>query len=313
MTGAILIGTASWTDKSLIESGRFYPPETKTAEARLQYYAREFPLVEVDSSYYALPARRTAELWVERTPEDFTFDVKAFAAFTQHPVAPSALPRDLRQALPESVRGKRHLYPRDLPPEIQDQLWQRFAETLLPLDSAGKLGVVLFQFPPWFLPGKESRASIEEIKARLPQYTPAIEFRSPFWFHDGNAEQTLRFLSELQVPFVCVDEPQGTRASVPPVVAATAPVGLIRFHGRNQEAWGKRNVSVAEKYNYLYSTEELQQWTPAAERLALETSAVHVIMNNCHADYAVRNARDLAGMLGQLPPQAPVPPQPRLL
>ncbi|MGI8549483.1 MAG: DUF72 domain-containing protein [Dehalococcoidia bacterium] len=313
MSGKILVGTASWTDKSLIQSGRFYPAEAKTPEARLQFYASEFPLVEVDSSYYGLPSERNAALWVDRTPAGFTFDVKAFALFTQHPVPPRVLPKDLREQLPDKLRSKAHLYDSDLPAAIRDSLWERFSAALLPLESAGKLGVVLFQFPPWFLPGSDSRRYIKEIKQRLPQYTPAIEFRSPSWFQDGDSERTLRFLSDHDLPYVCVDEPQGTRASVPPVVAVTASLALVRFHGRNDQAWAKRNVSVAEKYDYLYTSEELQAWVPSVRWLAAETSEVHLLMNNCREDKAVRNARELASLLGQLPPQPPTSPQPRLL
>jgi len=313
MTGKLLIGTASWTDKSLIDSWRFYPASAKTAEARLQYYASEFPLVEVDSSYYGMPSERNAVLWVERTPPGFTFDIKAYGALTQHPVTPASLPKDLREALPNVVRGRRHLYDKDLSPEIREALWERFASALLPLDSAGKLGVVLFQFPPWFLPGRESRAYIGQVKERLPQYTPAIEFRSPLWFRDDETERTLRFLTELELPFVCVDEPQGTHASVPPVVAVTAPAAILRFHGRNTAAWAARDASVAEKYNYLYNPNELEQWVPSIQRLVAEANELHAIMNNCHEDYAVRNAKQLASMLGALPPAAPTPPQPRLL
>src|SRR5579859_94947 len=210
--GRIRIGTASWTDKSLIECGRFYPPEAKTAEARLQFYASQFPIVEVDSSYYAMPAEHTAGLWVERTPDGFVFDIKAYALFTQHPTPPRSLPKDLREALPDELGAKRNLYYRDLPASLQDELWRRFAAALLPLDSAGKLGVVLFQFPPWFLPGHESRAYIGELRERLPQYLPAVEFRNPYWLSEDNLENTLGFLRSLDLPFVCVDEPQGTRA-----------------------------------------------------------------------------------------------------
>ena len=313
MAGKTLVGTASWTDASLIKSGQFYPPNVTTAEERLQFYASQFPVVEVDSSYYALPAEHNAALWAERTPKSFTFDVKAFALFTQHPTSMKSLPPDLRERLPVEVRAKSRIYDRDLPDEVREELWARFAAALLPLDSAGKLGVVLFQFPPWFLPGADSRRYIESLKTRMPQYKPAVEFRSPYWFREDGIDKTLGFLSDLELPFVCVDEPQGTRASVPPVVAATAPIALVRFHGRNKEAWAKRNVSVAEKYNYLYSAEELAEWAPKIERLAQEAREVHVLMNNCHEDKAVHNARQLAMMLGQLPPDAPTPPQSRLL
>jgi uncharacterized protein YecE (DUF72 family) len=324
--GRILIGTASWADKSLIDSGRFYPADVKTPEARLQHYAATFPIVEVDSSYYAMPAERVTGLWVDRTPAGFTFDVKSFALFTHHPTPPRSLPRDVREALPAELQAKRHLYYKDVPPEIRQALWQRFASALLPLDSAGKLGVVLFQFPPWFLPGRESRDFIAGLRQQLPQYTPAVEFRNPLWLDDEHQERTLAMLRDLQLPFVCVDEPQGTRASVPPIVAATAPVGIVRFHGRNQAAWAARNVSVQDKYNYEYSDAELQTWLPGIEQLASQTNEVHALLNNCVEDKGIRNAQDLARLLREVPNDAPVangapvpapagstPPQPRLL
>jgi len=303
--GRILIGTASWTDKSLIDCGRFYPPEAKTTAARLQFYAQTFPIVEVDSSYYGLPTAHIAGLWVARTPAAFVFDIKAYALFTQHPASPRSLPRDLREALPDALVAQRHIYCRDLPAATQDELWRRFAAALLPLDSAGKLGVVLFQFPPWFLPDRENRAYIAALHERLPQYTAAIEFRNPFWLDDAHAAGTLALLSELRLPFVCVDEPQGTRASVPPIVAATAPTGVVRFHGRNAAAWAAPTSNVAEKYNYDYSDDELQGWLPGIAQLAAETEQVHVLMNNCIEDKGVRNAQDLARLLREAPDLAP--------
>lgn len=297
MSGRILIGTASWTDPSLIASGRFYPPEATTAEARLQHYASAFPLVEVDSSYYGLPSQRNSALWVERTPEGFTFDIKAFSAFTQHPTRPAALPRDLRDELPAGLQEQRSLYYADLPAAVQDALWERFAEALLPLDSAGKLGVVLFQYPPWFMPGRASFALLDQLNDRLPQYTPAVEFRNPLWLDNHHIERTLSFLSERGLPYVCVDEPQGTRASVPPIVASTARTSVVRFHGRNRDAWARRGASVADKYDWLYSEAELREWIPPIRRLAGESESVHILMNNCREDKAVVNAKQLALML----------------
>jgi uncharacterized protein YecE (DUF72 family) len=300
----ILIGTASWTDKSLIDCGRFYKPELKTPEARLQYYASQFPLVEVDSSYYGMPSERNAALWVDRTPVDFVFDVKAFSALTQHPTPLRALPKDLRESLPAVMSERKSAYYKDLPPEIQDELWARFESALAPLHQAGKLGVVLFQFPHWFLPGRQSRRFIEELQGRLPNYRPAVEFRNPYWLSDGDLEETLGFLRSIGLSFVCVDEPQGTHASVPPVCATTGPVAVVRFHGQNLEAWSRRGVSVAEKYDYLYNSNELLEWAPRIERLAGEARETHVLMNNCHDDKAVRNARELAELLGQGRPGA---------
>ncbi len=122
MAARILTGTCSWADKTLVDSRRFYPTEAKSPEARLRYYADQFELVEVDSSYYGLPTEQTAGLWVERTPDNFTFDVKAFRLLTQHPTPPNALPKEIRDALPRALAGKKNMYPRDLPSDVIDEV-----------------------------------------------------------------------------------------------------------------------------------------------------------------------------------------------
>lgn len=298
MTATILIGTCSWTDPTLVNSGRFYPPDVRTPEQRLRHYAEHYPLVEVDSSYYSLPSERNAALWVGRTPERFTFDIKTFRLLTQHPTPLSALPKNIREALPRGlIEENKNLYYKDLPEELRDGLWERFREAILPLDSAGKLGVVLFQFPPWFVPSPENYQYIETAKERLPQYEIAVEFRNPLWLNERNQERTLRFLSAHQLPFVCVDAPQGLPNSLPPVTAVTAPVAVVRFHGRNREMWSKRGATVAERFNYLYSPDELREWVRPVERLAYEAEEVHLLFNNCYEDKAVRNARELMQML----------------
>lgn len=298
MAGRILVGTCSWADKTLVDSG-WYPRGTKSPEDRLRYYAERFPIVEVDSTYYGLPAERNAELWVERTPPEFTFDVKAYALFTHHPAQVRSLPKDLREALPAALQEKRNVYLKDLPAEILDETWRRFNSALLPMDSAGKLGTVLFQFPPWFLPGSGNRDYILEAKARLGQYRLAVEFRNSLWLSDeSRQERTLGFLSENEIPYVCVDEPQGFKNSVPPIVAATAPVAVLRLHGRNAEMWAQKGIGAAERFDYLYSDEELEELAPRAGGLAESAGEVHVLFNNCHGDYAVRNARRIGEMLG---------------
>ncbi|MBL7119441.1 MAG: DUF72 domain-containing protein [Dehalococcoidia bacterium] len=293
----ILIGTCSWTDPTLIQSGRFYPEWAKSAESRLKFYASQFPLVEVDSSYYALPGEKTSRLWVERTPERFTFDVKAFRLFTQHPTPAVALPKDIREALPASAREKARLYQRDMPADMTDELWSRFESALLPLDSAGKLGVVLFQFPPWFYPGDEQRHYILSCQERLPQYRIAVEFRHNSWVNDKNRERTMSFLRDNDLPFVCVDEPQGFESSVPPLAEATSDIGLVRFHGRNRDTWEKPGIGPAERFNYLYGEEELGEWVPRIKELAGKTRQLHVLFNNCYQDKAVVNARQVGYML----------------
>jgi uncharacterized protein YecE (DUF72 family) len=295
--GEILIVTCSWTDPTLIKSGRFYPDWAKSAETRLQFYASQFNLVEVDSSYYALLSEKTSRLWVERTSENFVFDVKAFRLFTQHPTPLSSLPKDIRNALPQHLQEKPSVYQRDLPPDLVNELWGRFEQALLPLDSAGKLGTVLFQFPPWFYPGNEQRDYILSCKKRLPQYRLAVEFRHNSWVNDKNCQRTMDFLRQNDLPFVCVDEPQGFQSSVPPIVEATSDIGLIRFHGRNREMWEKKGIGVAERFNYLYSEDELKEWVPKIKELAAKTRQLHVLFNNCYADKAVVNARQIGYML----------------
>lgn len=295
--GAILVGTSSWTDPTLIRSGRFYPAFARSAEARLQFYASQFPLVEVDSTYYAMANEATAKLWVQRTGADFTFDIKTFRLFTLHPTPLAALPRDIREALPKDVAQKKNIYQKDMPFEIMGELWTRFERALLPLDSAGKLGVVLFQFPPWFYPGNEQREYIQSCQARLPQYRVAVEFRHGSWANEKNRERTLSFLRDNNLPLVCVDEPQGFKSSVPPITETTSDISLVRFHGRNRETWEKQGIGPAERFNYLYSEEELREWAPKIRELADKTKQCHVLFNNCYEDKAVTNAKQIAFML----------------
>ena len=166
--GQVRVGTASWTDRTLIESG-WYSPEADTPERRLRYYARQFSLVEVDATYYALPAEQTAALWAARTPPAFTFNVKAFSLFTGHPAPVAALPKDLRPAAEKT--GKDRVYFKDLGPAVADAAWQRFSAALEPLRSAGKLGAILLQFPLWF------PISLTDIIQRPPNAVPRPTIR----------------------------------------------------------------------------------------------------------------------------------------
>ncbi len=295
--GEILVGITSWTEPTLIASERFYPAWARTAEARLRYYASQFPIVEVDSTYYAMPAEKTSGLWVNRTPDRFVFDIKAFRLFTQHQTPPVALPKDVRNALPSSLATKKNIYYRDLPEEVLKELWHRFAQALLPLDSAGKLGVVLFQFPPWFFPGEREREHIAFCQEMLPQYRLAIEFRHASWTNEKNLERTLHFLRDRKLAYVCCDEPQGFTSSVPLLIEATADTTVFRLHGRNREMWEKSGISTAERFNYLYTEDELKELAPKVRELASRTKQLHVLFNNCYEDKAVVNARQVRLML----------------
>jgi uncharacterized protein YecE (DUF72 family) len=298
MSGKILVGSCSWADKTLIDAN-WYPPAAKSPEDRLRFYSGRFPIVEVDSTYYAIPLQRNPEAWVERTPPHFTFDVKAYGLFTLHGSATQALPKELKAQLPPDVAEKRNVYYKDLPPEIGEELWRRFLEVLLPMDSAGKLGVVLFQFPPWFGPRHDNRDYILQAKERLGQYRMAVEFRNRAWMEsEADQQRSLAFLRDNGIAYVSVDEPQGFKTSVPPVVAATTSLGVLRMHGHNNEMWTKKSSTAAERFDYLYSEDELRDWVPQIRRLADETTETHVLFNNCHRDYSVRNARQIGEMLG---------------
>jgi uncharacterized protein YecE (DUF72 family) len=292
--GEILVGTSSWTDPTLLDSG-WYPPDAKTAEKRLAFYASQFPLVEVDSTYYGLPSERNSVLWVERTPKRFTFNVKAFSLLTQHPTRVASLPKDLREA----AGDKRSVYQKDIPASVVDEVFTMFARALMPLHSAGKLGCVLFQFPEWFTPSRANKAYVEACASRLPDYRLAIEFRRGTWMDPPErAERTLAWLQDLNLPYVCLDMPQGFASSVPPVVASTAKdLAVVRFHGHNKQNWKKKGISVAERFDYAYTQQELLPWVPKIAALHEQARDVHVLFNNCYRDKGVRNAAQLAAML----------------
>jgi len=277
--------------------GVFYPPDATNAEDRLRFYADQFPIVEVDATYYALPTRRMGEAWLERTPPDFTFDIKAHALMTGQPSEVNRLPKELREELPAEVLDKKRVYGRDLPAEIYDAIWEQFLDALKPLHSAGKLGAIFLQYPRWFFPSNESRDAIVAARERLGDVPMAVEFRHGSWFNEKNADRTIRFLEKYEIPFVMVDEPQ-TRTSLPPVMAVTSPrLAVVRFHGRRTETWEATGIPVVERFRYLYDEGELGEWVPRVREAAAAARDVHVLMNNCYANYGTTNARELAALL----------------
>jgi uncharacterized protein YecE (DUF72 family) len=300
--GSILVGTASWTDKTLLESG-WYPPSAGNPEQRLRYYASQFPLVEVDATYYALPAEQTAASWAARTPAGFTFNVKAFSLFTQHPTPVKALPVDLREAVAASdasgasgaASGKSRVYLKDVDPAVVDQAWERFLAALEPLRQAGKLGAILLQFPPWFPIGRGRKDYILACAARVAPRRVCVEFRNKTWMTPENQSETLDFLRSNQIPYVCVDMPQGYSSSIPPVLAATADLALVRMHGHSSK-WESKDIY--ERFGYEYSAGELESWAPRIRDLASGASTTHVLFNNCYRNYAQVNAQQLASDLG---------------
>jgi uncharacterized protein YecE (DUF72 family) len=275
----------------LLASG-WYPPEADTPDERLRYYARQFDLVEVDAIYYALPAEQTAAAWAARTPAGFTFNVKAFSLFTQHPTRVAALPTDLRSAAQKA--GKDRVYLKDVAPAVADQAWDRFLAALAPLRQAGKLGAILLQFPPWFPISRRNKDYIVSCAQRVVPDRVCVEFRNHTWMTEDNQQETLGFLAEHRLPYVCVDMPQGHRDSIPPVLAATAGLAVVRMHGHS-EKWDSKDIH--ERFGYRYTEGELAEWATGVAALARDAENTHVLFNNCYRDYAQTNARQLAALL----------------
>src|SRR5579884_4256885 len=301
----VLPGSCSWTDRTLVQDSDWYPRRTMSAEERLRFYAGNFPLTEIDSTYYAPPSEQQARLWAERTPDGFRFDVKAYSLLTGHPTRPRSLWRDLRERLDPEAAEKRNIYAKHLDPEAMDEAWRRFEAALRPMHEAGKLGAVLFQYPRWFGPRRDNRAEIEALRERLPDYRISVEFRSPRWTaEERDRERTLGMLEELGLIFVCVDAP--SVSELPRVMAVTSPeLFMVRFHGRSDSTWNDTSRSAAERFRYLYSGHELEELTGPLAEAAAEAAETHLLMNNCYGDYAVRNAAQLRDLLAQRPEAEP--------
>jgi uncharacterized protein YecE (DUF72 family) len=294
----ILVGTASWTDPTMTAPGVFYPSGVSKPEERLRYYASRFPLVEVDSTYYAIPARRMAELWVERTSENFTFDVKAHALMTGQPSEVSRLPKDIREALPPELAGKPRIYATELPDEIRDAVWNAFLSALEPLRSSGRLGAILMQYPRWVGPSRANAAMIEDARLRLEGWPAAVEFRNRNWFDERTRPRTLALLRRNALAYVAVDSPPGFESSVPRVAEATSPsLSVVRFHGRNTDTWEAKVTQVSQRFRYLYDESQLKEWVPMIRAISEQAEEVHLVFNNCYGNYGTTNALQMASLL----------------
>ncbi|MGR6318350.1 DUF72 domain-containing protein [Micromonospora soli] len=287
--GVIKVGTSSWADQMLIRSG-WYPRAVNTPAGRLGFYAERFPLVEVDTSHYAIPLPETAAGWVNATPPGFTFDVKAFRLFTGHHTPVAALPAELRPA-----GGSSRIRWRDLSAGAYDELWHRFHAALAPIAAADRLGAVLLQFPPWLTRGDAAKRRIVDAARRCRPWRVGVELRHSSWFTDDAVVDTVTFLREHGLSYVCVDMPQGHPSSVPPILTATADLAVVRFHGHSA-AWASGDKQ--EKFRYAYGAAELRRWSELLRELADQCAELHVLMNNCCGDQAQRDAARLAELLG---------------
>ena len=271
----IRIGTCSWADEAL--SKHWYPKGLPAGE-RLAHYAQHFDTVEVDSTYYRLPAEEMVRRWAERTPDDFVMHVKAFGLMTRHPVKLEALPPDLRDEAPTDDRGRVERPSR----EFRGEVFRRFLDALEPLRSEGKLGGILFQFPSYVVYKDRSLDYLRWAREQLGDDEMLVEFRHVSWLDDEHRDQTLRFLEELGATNVIVDAPriEGAKNVVPTVLALTSPTAYVRFHGRNAETWNKRGGSASERFDYLYSEEELEEWVAPLRELAGQAEQAYAFFNN---------------------------------
>jgi len=275
--GRLLIGTSAWADHD-----PFYPSGLKPAE-QLPFYARYFPIVEVNTTYYRIPSHRMVEGWVRRSPPEFVFDVKP--------------PRELTST-PETPRGEA--------PVPDADLASAFAEAIAPLVENGKLGAITVQFPPSYRNTEEHREYLRLLPELLPGLPISVEFRRRDWLDEEHAAGTLALLEEAGLGYTMADEPQFGSGSVPPVYGVTNPkLAIIRFHGRNCETWYRFTGSSRDRFNWEYRPEELEEWRPKLEAALQAAEAVHVLFNTNYADQGPRNAVRLMDMFGI--PHPPLP------
>jgi uncharacterized protein YecE (DUF72 family) len=275
MAAPVRIGTCSWADEAL--SKYFYPPKLPAKE-RLAWYSQFFDTVEVDSTYYRLPAESMVQGWADRTPPGFTMHVKAFGLMTRHPVKLEVLPDDLRDSMPVDERGRVERPPR----ELRGEVFRRFLKSLEPLRGAGKLGGILFQFPSYVVFKDASFEYLEWAREQLGSDEMLVEFRHRSWLEEDNRAETLSFLERIGAAYVTVDAPRSDTAKnlVPTVPAVTSETAYVRFHGRNLGTWNKRGGSAADRFDYLYDDEELAEWTPVLKELAGEAKQAYAFFNN---------------------------------
>ena len=295
----VRVGTCSWTDASLVKCKRFYPRGCATPEQRLRYYASQFPLVEVDSSFFALPDPANSVRWAERTPPEFEFNVKAFRLLTGHQTPAQAFPADLQPLLPALAPGKRNHYAADLPAELVDEIWRRFRAALAPLAAAGKLRAAHFQFAPWVSRTRAWRAHVEDCVERMAGTQLAVEFRNATWFASDALERTLAWERDLGVAHVVVDEPQGVGNYAQGVWEVTNPgLAVVRLHGRNAQTWAAKGLSASsERFNYDYPDAEIAELAGKVRDLAERAFELQVLVNVNYEDQGVRAARRMVEAL----------------
>ena len=276
MAARIRIGTCSFADDALTKY--WYPKGVRASEQRLRYYSEHFDTTEVDSTFYRLPTAEMTENWAERTPDDFVFHIKAFAPMTRHPVKLEQVPPDLREGLQTDSRGRVERPPR----EWRAEIFRLFREALEPLREAGKLGGILMQMAPYVVYKDYSLEYLDWARGQLGDDEMLVEFRHASWLDDEHRADTLAFLEEHRMANVIVDAPrmEGAKNVIPTVVAVTAPTAYVRMHGRNAKTWNVRGGAASDRFDYLYSEEELAEWVEPLHQIAQEAERPYVLFNN---------------------------------
>src|SRR3954451_23376747 len=294
MAGRILVGTSSWADPGFVAE---WYPQGMPARERLPWYSERFELVEVNSSFYAIPEPSTVMRWAEVTPDGFTFDYKLHKLLSRHSAELESLPPDLREGAETTGRGRVKLTP-----EIEAAMVDATIEAIAPLEEAGKLGALLLQLTPAFSPRKHELDELGPLIERFAPRPVAVELRNRNWVGEKRADDTFAWLSEHGAAFVAVDAPPGDHVPImPPVDAVTRDdLAYMRAHGRNTEGYLK-GKTVAERFGWEYSDEELEEIKQRAKGMAEDAVSVHVSFNNNRGRDAPTSARRFRQLLGQDP------------
>lgn len=292
----VYYGTCSWADPNFVKEGKFYPRGVQNnPRGRLQFYAGVFPTVEVDATYHALqPAERSAQ-WAIWTPEQFVFNVKAFALFTGHATNPKRLPKEIFSLVPENLRDLEEVGAAALPEEVVIACWDYFHAFVDELKKAGKLGHVLFQFPKGQSHTPDVFAHLDRWQPYLRQWPIAVEIRHRGWLEGRARTELMTYLRDHGYAYVIPDMAPIAYLP-PPEVAVTASWSVIRFHGRNP-AMVERRAPTNRVYDYLYTEEELRPWAQRVKDLSREVERVYLLFNNHYRGQSARNAREIAVML----------------
>lgn len=279
-------------------------------ERDLERLTTRYRVVELDSTATAPLTERTVGMLVDRTPEGFRVDVRAHRVLTQHPTPPESLWVDVRDRIPPSVRAKPQIFSDELSPGVLDAALDRFVAQVAPLQEFGKLGAIIFQFPSYFAPSAKARDYLVWLRERCGELRVAVELRRREWLDTKHRDETLAFLEEHGIVYVCVDAPQGVETSVPPLAAATSDLAIVRFHGRDLAAWERSVDDPLARLAYEYRRADLEPWGPRLEKLAAGGRTVHAIVTTAPADAAARGASLLVKVLTE-PPEAKPPPPPK--